>query len=334
MTHLRTFIALFLTVLLVATAGCSEDEEENEPPIANAGQDQTVTMVDEKAVVQFSASGSSDPNGDTLSYRWDFDDSNGDNDFDSSNKAPSHTFYFTGTYTVTLKVSDGKLSATDTIKVTVRKEPGNVEAKITTEDEVKDTVGEDEEKTFTFDGSESTTLEGTIEEWDWDFTYTSKEEFEVDATGDEASTEFPSGIHHVGLRVTNDTGFEAYTNIEIKLNYNMTYNETIEVDESQEFEFPLNSDRAFFLKIVLLSDNENNDGHDLDIQLDFPNGTEANNTNDEDASHEEIKYNRGGPYGDNLKALGVWKVTIYNDDANPFASPMDYTLHIDVVYFS
>ena len=334
MTHPRTFIALFLTILLVATAGCTDDEEENEPPIANAGQDQTSTMIDEKAIVQFSAGGSSDPNGDTLSYRWDFDDSNGDNDFDSSDRSPTHIFYWTGTYTVTLRVSDGKLSDIDTMKVIVKKEPGNVEAKITSEDELKDTVGEDEEKTITFDGSESSTLEGTIEDWDWDFDYTNPDEFDVDGTGEEASFSFASGIFRVGLRVTNDTGFKAYDTIEVKMNYNMTYNETIEVDESQEFTFPLNSDRAFFMKIVLLSDNENNDGHDLDIYLDFPNGTEANNTDEEDTSHEEIRYNRNGPYGDNLKELGEWKVTIHNDDANPFASPMDYTLHIDVVYFS
>ena len=64
-------------------------------------------------VLTFDASQSSDEDGDTLSYSWDF----GDN---SSSKKVSgtHTYATAGEYTVTLTVSDGELSSTPvTVKV-------------------------------------------------------------------------------------------------------------------------------------------------------------------------------------------------------------------------
>ena len=326
---------MILTIILIASAGCiGDDEKENRAPLANAGKDQTVTMVDDEAIVTFSASSSSDPDGDSLTYRWDFDDSNGDNDIDDTIKGPTHTYYLVETFIVTLKVSDGKLTSEDTMKVTVRKEPGNVEAVIDTEDDLKSTVGEDELKTITFDGSRSNTKDGTIEEWDWDFNYTGPQEFDVDATGDEVSNDFESGTHIVGLRVTNDTGAESIDYVEVKVNYNMTYeNEVLDSGDDRNYYFPLNSDKAYYLKVVIVSNNTDNDGHDLDIYLYFPNGTEANNTDEEDTGHEEIRYNKNSEYGRNLKEMGEWRVKIYNDDYNPYTS-MEFDLYIDVVYFS
>jgi len=332
---MRSFTTLILTIILIASAGClGDDEKKNQPPVADAGPDQTVTMVNDEAVVTFSASASSDPDGDDLTYRWDFDSNNGDNDIDDTKKGTTHAYYMVGTFTVTLKVSDGKLTSEDTIKVTVKKEPGNVEAVINTDDELKSTVGADEVKTITFDGSGSNTREGTIEEWEWDFNYTGPHEFDVDASGDEVSNDFESGTHVIALRVTNDTGAENIDYVEVKINYNMSYeNEELEDDEDRNYYFPLNSDNAFYLRVALVSNNTDNDGHNLDIYLYFPNGTEANNTADEDEGHEEIRYNKNTEYGENLKALGEWRVRIYNNDYNPVSS-MEYDLYIDVVYFS
>ena len=117
-----SFGVLILTIILIASAGCSDDsDDENRPPVVNAGPDQTVSMVNNEAVVKFTGSGTSDPDSDVLSYRWDFDSSNGDNGFDSGEKNPTHNYYFTGVFIVTLRVSDGEISLSDTMKVTVTK---------------------------------------------------------------------------------------------------------------------------------------------------------------------------------------------------------------------
>ena len=53
--------------------------------------------------VTFNGAASSDPNGDSLTYDWDFGDGT-----TGTGVAPSHTYADNGTYTATLRVSDGK----------------------------------------------------------------------------------------------------------------------------------------------------------------------------------------------------------------------------------
>lgn len=65
--------------------------------------------------VQFSSEGSSDPEGATLTYTWDF----GDGSADSPDSNPAHTYSTNGTYDVTLTVSDGERTATATQRITV-----------------------------------------------------------------------------------------------------------------------------------------------------------------------------------------------------------------------
>jgi PKD repeat protein len=64
--------------------------------------------------VQFSATGT-DPDGDTLTYAWDFGDGG-----TSLLQNPSHTYTTAGTYTAKVTVSDGRGgTATDTVAVTI-----------------------------------------------------------------------------------------------------------------------------------------------------------------------------------------------------------------------
>ena len=73
--------------------------------------------VDEGTPLTLDGSGSSDPNGDVLSFAWDLDD---DGNYDNSTaEQPVYTWNDNCTYMVALKVSDSLLDDTDTAIVTV-----------------------------------------------------------------------------------------------------------------------------------------------------------------------------------------------------------------------
>jgi glucose/arabinose dehydrogenase/PKD repeat protein len=74
----------------------------NRSPSASASADPTFGAA--PLDVDFSAAGSADPDGDTLSYAWDF----GDGTTQSGGATAAHTYTTTGTYTATLTVSDGR----------------------------------------------------------------------------------------------------------------------------------------------------------------------------------------------------------------------------------
>ena len=73
--------------------------ETNQPPIASAGGPYTGVQ---GSVITFDGSGSSDPEGQPLSYGWDF----GDDSF-ATGVNPEHVYTVAGTFTVTLVVDDG-----------------------------------------------------------------------------------------------------------------------------------------------------------------------------------------------------------------------------------
>ncbi len=76
----------------------------NQPPTAVATASPTSGPV--PLIVNFDGSGSSDPDGDPITYSWDL---NGDGVFgDSTVAKPSYTYTQAGSYTVKLKVTDSK----------------------------------------------------------------------------------------------------------------------------------------------------------------------------------------------------------------------------------
>ena len=69
--------------------------------------------------VHFDGSGSSDLDGDALSYDWNF----GDGTAHSTQASPVHTYADDGTFTATLTVSDGMAQGTDSVEIDVDNTP-------------------------------------------------------------------------------------------------------------------------------------------------------------------------------------------------------------------
>ena len=98
----------------VALAVGSTDLDENQPPIANAGPDQTVECTGESgANIKLNGTDSSDPDGDTLTYTWT-------GPFGTETGATPIVHGAKGTSIIMLKVDDGKGgTAKDTVDVRV-----------------------------------------------------------------------------------------------------------------------------------------------------------------------------------------------------------------------
>jgi len=93
----------------IETAGTAN----NHRPQAHAGSLRARAVRAGRASV-FDGSASFDPNGDALTYRWDFGDGTS-----STLRQASYAYTLPGQYTATLSVSDGQLVATDSVTVTV-----------------------------------------------------------------------------------------------------------------------------------------------------------------------------------------------------------------------
>jgi hypothetical protein len=89
---------------------------ENSPPVADAGDDQTVG---ENEAAVLNGTDSSDPNGDVIVYRWTTDDGNF-----ISDEPYVKVAFSKGVWIVTLKVIDSRgASDTDTVTITVTESP-------------------------------------------------------------------------------------------------------------------------------------------------------------------------------------------------------------------
>ena len=139
-----------------AYAALNYTSEPNIQPVANANGHYTGV---EDTAVTFDGSGSSDPDGDTLTYKWDFGDGSS-----GAGVSPTHTYIAGGEYTVTLVVNDGKVDST----------PDTTTADIA---EVNDSpvadAGPDQTASVgeivTFDGSGSYDIDDGIVAYHWDF---------------------------------------------------------------------------------------------------------------------------------------------------------------------
>ena len=135
-------------LLVVAMAGCGGGGSSsttnttgttNTAPVANAGNAQSVAV---GALVTLDGSGSSDANGDPLTYSWSFTSKpTGSNAVLSSSTSakPTFTADVAGAYVLSLVVNDGKVNSTPS-SVTVTSAPSKVRSKIVLEGAVAASV--------------------------------------------------------------------------------------------------------------------------------------------------------------------------------------------------
>ncbi|HEX7120193.1 MAG TPA: PKD domain-containing protein [Longimicrobiales bacterium] len=118
--HPRAILALLFLAAACGDDGSGPTEPpiENDAPIADAGGDQEVVV---GATVTLDGSGSSDPDGDAITYAWSLVSTPSGSAATLSGataSAPSFVADVAGTYTVELSVSDGAASDADTVSVT------------------------------------------------------------------------------------------------------------------------------------------------------------------------------------------------------------------------
>ncbi|MCG6983321.1 MAG: PKD domain-containing protein, partial [Deltaproteobacteria bacterium] len=134
--------------------------DTNRPPVATLIA--TPTAGDAPLTVDFDGSRSSDPDGDALTYTWNFDDGSPT----VNDVAPTHTFGDVRTYNVTLTVDDGNGgtdTATQIITVTA---PGN-EPPVASISAVP--ISGPTPLTVDFDGSRSSDPDGDALTYMWNF---------------------------------------------------------------------------------------------------------------------------------------------------------------------
>ena len=122
-THVYANTGTYTAILTVTDSANNTDtvsltitvsQNVNQPPVANAAV--TPLQGSTPLNVSFNASGSTDPENDTLTYSWDFGDGNASNE-----ATTTHTYPNAGTYTVVLTVTDtagNSHTATKTVTVT------------------------------------------------------------------------------------------------------------------------------------------------------------------------------------------------------------------------
>ncbi|NIP35046.1 MAG: PKD domain-containing protein [Thermoplasmata archaeon] len=110
------------TELLEFTLKVKSNDPQDQDPGVDGQEDEEVPSVKSGSKVDFKAN-AEDPDGDPLTYHWDFGDGTTSNE-----QNPSHTYDKKGTYTVTLTTTDSHGAVvTKTFEVQVTKPPAKEE---------------------------------------------------------------------------------------------------------------------------------------------------------------------------------------------------------------
>jgi PKD repeat protein len=182
------------------------DTPSNLPPVARISV--AVTQVLVNKAITMDGTGSSDPDGDLLQYDWDFDATNGVDDW-VRGPAVVISWENDGIYTVTLRVTDGVESDTATKQITVTapqppNKPPSAEAGL----DIVLSKG----KGWTFSGSGSDP-DGSIAAYEWDMDGDGTYDTYNEADGTLSLKFDESGYVTLWLRVTDDDGATAVDSV-------------------------------------------------------------------------------------------------------------------------
>lgn len=168
----------------------------NNPPTASFNTNSPVSTGEDFGL---DASGSSDPDGDSLNYDWDTDN---DGNYDDANgKTPSVSKNDDGSYTIGLKVSDGN-GGTDTTSETVNVDNRGPSVSFSKYDDDPLT---DESVTFSASANDQ---DGSISDYNWN----------IGGSGSSVSNSWgDDGSYSVRVTVTDDDGATASDSISVNV---------------------------------------------------------------------------------------------------------------------
>jgi len=235
-------------------AGCTDLLSNNSPPTATMSITPSGTVKTGDSVT-FSAAGSSDPDGDPMTFEWRFGDGN-----TGTGLTTSHSYNQPGEYMAELAVGDGTHEAKVTQSITVVDSSAREPKAVISSDKDNDCDGEEPPSgsfvivwvcesdkdindrevvvstSITLDGSgswagcdpddSSCYADEYLVEWRWDLdTYTDSDndgipDNDVDATGETYTWEDrPAGAWEVRLTIVDNNGFEDSTDSMVYVNY-------------------------------------------------------------------------------------------------------------------
>lgn len=250
-----------MLMLSAAFAGCLDSISLNGAPTAKMSVDPD-TNIRTGDTITFSAVGSSDPDGDAMTYNWNFGDGN-----TGEGLTASHSYAQPGENTVTLTVSDGTYEATASKLLTIVDASAREPHAEITSDKDDDCDGEDapagsfilvwvcEDKdesdrsitvstTVTLDASESWAgcnpdnsncyAEEYLVSWEWDLDLDTDSDEDgdpkndVDATGETVDLEdMPAGSWDIKLTVTDNNGMTDSDDSTLYINYRGTWSDFV-----------------------------------------------------------------------------------------------------------
>ncbi|MCK4477127.1 PKD domain-containing protein, partial [Candidatus Bathyarchaeota archaeon] len=260
----------------------------NRPPVATFTQSATVVYTGE--IIQFDASGSSDPDGVIVSYFWDFGDGT-----NATGVIVNHAYTDDGTYMVTLVVTDDDgATATATGSTNVLNRPP-----VAIFTESAETVYTNE--VISFDASDSYDPDGVIVSYFWDFGDG------TNASGVTVGHAYSEdGLYTVTLTVTDDDGASASTSA----------TKTV-LNSPPVASFTESAESVLIGEIIYFnaSSSYDSDGSIIGYFWDFGDGTNATGVTTEHA------YNGSGTY--------IVTLTVTDDDGGTGMASTEKTVEVN-----